>query len=111
MASYTIDLKTTKFLDLFDDIPYKYVKNIIDDDDKPFDIEMEHLECNKIAWSNTKFTFKLSGTFVRGDSLPIIVEKTFEKVLYYNRSSPIGLVILVIEKREELESILNISSN
>lgn len=100
--AYSVLMTTLKYLDLFDDIPYKYVKNIIDDDYEDFDVDIEHLECDQIAWCETKFTFKLS-VDVSGGSMPLMVEKTFEKVLHYNCSSGFALTIMEIQNENEYE--------
>ena len=98
--AYCIPINTMKYLDLFDDIPHKYIKNIIDKDDEYIDVDITDLECDRIAWCNTQFTFKLDIN-VSGGSLPLMVEKTFKRVLHYNNSSGIALTIMNIQDEED----------
>ena len=96
MTSYTINLITMKYLDLFDEIPYKDIKEFIhnDDFDDDYFVEIEHLDCERIAWCDTKITF----TITIND-----IEKTFEKVLHYNNSSPFALAIMELEQEQDEE--------
>ena len=96
MTSYTINLIVMKYLDLFDDLPYKYLKHFIhnDDFDDDYVVEIEHLDCERIAWCDTKITFTLTINDI---------EKTFEKVLHYNQSSPFALAIMELEQEQDEE--------
>jgi hypothetical protein len=49
-----------KELDLFDNISYKYIKDIINNDDDDIEVEIEDLECDRVAWCKTRFTFELN---------------------------------------------------
>jgi hypothetical protein len=70
-----------KDLDLFDNVPYKYIKDFINDDEEQFIVEHEHLPC-ELGWLCTsKFTFELS-------------DETFEFEITYNTSSPYALMML-----------------
>jgi len=79
MANYTdcIPLATAKWLELFDDIPYKYVKKLleknIDEDEYELQVEIEDLP----PFGNrckTSFTFTLDIN-VSGGFLPLMVRK------------------------------------
>ena len=101
---YTID-----YLDLFDDIPFKHVKSIVnqnknEDDwvDFDFEVEIEDVECDRVAWCATKFTFELEIKTTYGS----IHNKTFVVVKEYNGSSPMAMYIgenLYYEDEEEEE--------
>jgi hypothetical protein len=89
-------IETMKKLDLFDDIPYKYIKDIINDDDDCIDVELEEVECDRIAYCKTKFTFKIDLGSGNG-----ILNVNFERE--YNTSSPFALMMLELEEEEEEE--------
>lgn len=59
-------------LDLFDEIPYKWVSESDDDDD--VEVDIVDLECDKPNWCKTQFTFELYWKTQK---------KTFEVVLEY----------------------------
>ena len=95
MWSHIINLKMIKYLDLLDETPYKYIKEFIHKHDEvEYVVEMEHLNCERNGWLETKFTFTIT---ING------IEKTFKKVLHYNNSGPIALAIIEIENEEESE--------
>ena len=48
-----------KKLNLFDDIEYKYIKNIINNDDYLIKVDIEDLDCDRVGWCNKEFKFKL----------------------------------------------------
>jgi len=92
-SSYIINLKMMKYLDLLDEIPYKYIKEFIHKNDEvEYVIEMEHLNCESNGYCETNFTFTIT---ING------IERTFKKVLYYNNSSPTALAIMEIENEGE----------
>ena len=64
-----------KELDLFDDIPYKYIKKIIKRDDDDYEVEIEDLEYDEPDCM-TRFTFELE-IDVSGGYMPIMVDKKF----------------------------------
>ena len=94
MTNYTncLSLKQVDYLELFDDLPYKYVKNLVKmDNETDFEVEIEDIVCDRVGWCETKFTFTISINDI---------DRTFEKVLYYNNSSPIALAIIELEYNE-----------
>ena len=94
-----------KELDLFDDIPYKYIKKIIDHDYDDFEVTIEDLELDIPipAWCKTSFTFKLNIN-VSGGCMPIMVDKKFVVVKEYNSSSAYALMMIdLCEDGEEGE--------
>jgi hypothetical protein len=90
----SLQLSTIQYLDLLDDIPYKYIKNMIDEDDEDYyDVEIADLKCDRIAYCRTQFKLSLKIDIGQG-SLPIYVDKTFIIVKEYNNSSGIALTML-----------------
>ena len=90
----SLKLSTIEYLDLLDDIPYKYIKNMIhEDDEDDYDVEITDLKCDRIAYCKTQFKLTLRIDISQG-SLPIYVDKTFTIVKEYNNSSGIALTML-----------------
>ena len=89
-----LQLSTIEYLDLLDDIPYKYIKNMINEDDEDdYEVEITDLDCCRIAYCRTQFKLTLRINVSQG-SLPIYVDKTFTIVKEYNNSSGIALTML-----------------
>jgi len=94
--TYTNSLKlsTIEYLDLLDDIPYKYIKKMIhEDDDDYYDVEIMDLESERVAYCRTQFKISLKIDISQGSS-PIYVDKTFIIIKEYNNSSGIALTML-----------------
>ena len=93
-----------KELDLFDDIEYKYIKNIIKHDDDDIEVEIEDLDCDcdGLGWCKTRFTFELNIN-VSGGSMPIMVDKEFVVEKEYNGSSIFALTLRNLDDGEEEE--------
>ena len=91
-----------KELDLFDDIEYKYIKNIIKHNDDDIRVEIEDLDCDRVAWCKTRFTFELNIN-VSGGSMPIMVDKEFVVEKEYNGSSIFALTLRNLDDGEEEE--------
>ena len=90
----SLKLSTIEYLDLLDDIPYKYIKNMIhEDDEDDYEVEITDLDCERIAYCKTQFKLSLKIDISQG-SLPIYVNKTFTIVKEYNNSSGIALTML-----------------
>ena len=91
----SLQLSTIEYLDLLDDIPYKYIKKLIheDDDEYVYDVEIIDLDCERVAYCRTQFKLTLRIDISQG-SLPIYVDKTFTIVKEYNNSSGIALTML-----------------
>ena len=89
-----LQLSTIQYLDLLDDIPYKYIKNMIhEDDEDDYDVEITDLECDRVAYCKTQFKLTLRVNISQG-TLPLYVDKTFTIVKEYNNSSGIALTLL-----------------
>ena len=94
--TYTNSLKlsTIEYLDLLDDIPYKYIKKMIhEDDEDDYDVEIMDLESERVAYCRTQFKISLNVDISQGSS-PIYVNKTFIIIKEYNNSSGIALTML-----------------
>ena len=100
-----------EYLGLFDDLPYKYVKSIINccktDEDKmeyDFEVDIEDLDAVNDWTCSTSFTFTLKIDVSRG-SLPLMVDKKFVVIKEYNSSSPMAMYICenLYEEEEEEE--------
>jgi len=90
----SLKLSTIEYLDLLDDIPYKYIKKMIhEDDDDYYDVEIMDLESERVAYCRTQFKISLKIDISQGSS-PIYVDKTFTIVKEYNNSSGIALTML-----------------
>ena len=90
----SLQLSTIEYLDLLDDIPYKYIKNMINEDDEDdYDVEIIDLDCERVAYCRTQFKLSLKIDISQGSS-PLYVDKTFTIVKEYNNSSGIALTML-----------------
>jgi len=91
-----------KELNLFDDISYKYIKNIINYDDNDIKVEIEDLDCDRVCWCKTRFTFEISqGKVYKWDT-----EDTYKKFVVekeYNCSSPYALMMCDLDEESEEE--------
>ena len=97
-----LTISQMKELDLFDNISYKYIKDIIDNDDDAIVVKIEDLDCDRVAWCKTRFTFSLN-VDVSGGSLPIMVDKKFVVEIEYNGSSPYALMMIELNEEDEEE--------
>ena len=91
-------LSTIKYLDLLDDVPYKIIKIMIneddeDNDDETYNVEITDLECDRVCYCKTQFKLTLPVNISQG-TLPLYVDKTFTTVIEYNTSSGVALTIL-----------------
>ena len=90
-------LSTIKYLDLLDDVPYKYIKIMIDeydedDDEDTYDVEITDLESDRVGYCKTQFKLTLQVNISEG-TLPLYVDKTFTSVIEYNNSSYIAMTL------------------
>ena len=91
-----------KELDLFDNISYKYIKNIIKHDDDDIEVEIERLDCDRVAYCRTRFTFKISqGKVYVWDTEDTYKEFVVEKE--YNNSSAYALMMLELYEESDEE--------
>jgi len=97
-----LNMQQIDYLDLFDDIPYKYIKNIIKDEDYELEVEIKDVDCDRVAWCKTKFEFELEINISQG-SLPLYNNKKFSKVIEYNTSSAMALFMMDLQIQDESE--------
>ena len=101
---YTNILLVSQILELklFDDIPFKYIKNIIKNDDDEIDVEIKHLNCHRgVTWCKARFIFKLRyelcGHVMTYEDKKFVVDKE------YNGSSAFALMMCNLYNDEEEE--------
>jgi len=103
--NYTITLDDAKYLDLFDDIPYKHLKDCYVNDDTNknddfLDVEITDLPCDRIAYSKVKIIMQI------GYIYDIMFGEThyrnlkYEKIFEYNNSSGLALKLMEIMNNE-----------
>ena len=89
-----------KDLDLFDNIPYKYIKNIINEDEDDIDVVIDDMKSERVAYCKTKFTFEISqGKMYIWDD-----EDRYEKFVVekeYNGSSAYALMMCGLDEEDE----------
>ena len=107
---HTIGLIDAKYLELFDDIPYKYLKDCyanddIDKNDEELDIEITELPCDRIAYCKTQIDFEIR--FIYDIRFNETYYKTikYSKLIEYNSSSGIALKLLDIKGDDDLSDI------
>ena len=100
----SLQLSTIEYLDLLDDIPYKYIKKMIhEDDEDDYDVEIMDLESERVAYCRTQFKISLKIDISQGSS-PIYVDKTFIIIKEYNNSSGIALTMLDLYEEDSDDS-------
>ena len=98
-----LQLSTIEYLDLLDDIPYKYIKKMIhEDDEDDYEVEITDLKCDRIAYCKTQFKLTLRIDISQGSS-SLYVDKTFTIVKEYNNSSGIALTMLDLYEEDDEE--------
>ena len=91
----TINYHAIEYLDLFDDLPYKYVKSIVRDggDYYELDVEIEDIECDRAPlYCSIKISFELEIDVSQG-YMPMMVTKSFQVIKEYNGSSPMAMFV------------------
>ena len=94
-------VSTMKNLDLFDNISYKYIKDIIDDDDNEIDVEIKDLDCDRIAYCKTQFKFSIPQLIDERFGEKYYKDATFNVVKEYNGSSGFACIMLELQEEEE----------
>jgi hypothetical protein len=97
-----LTISQMKKLGLFDNIEYKYIKNIIENDEDEIDIEIEDIKSNNEWTCKTRFTFKISqGKVYVWDTEDTY--KTFVVEQVYNGSSPYAYMMMDLYGWDENE--------
>ena len=97
-----LTISQMKKLNLFDNISYKYIKDIINNDDDDIEVEIEYLDCDRVAWCKPRFTFEIS----QGKVYPWDTEDTYKKFVVekeYNSSSAYALMMLELQEEDDEE--------
>ncbi len=104
ITTYTncLMISQMKELDLFDNISYKYIKDIINRDYDDIEVEIEDLACDRECYCKTRFTFELNIN-VSGGCMPIMVDKEFVVEQEYNGSSAYALMMCQLQDVDESE--------
>lgn len=105
--SNCISLNDALYFDLFDEIPYRQVKQFfeknVDRDEYDFEVEIEDLPCDRPAYGKVQFSFTLTVDINVNGSLSIMRPKQFTKILEYNTSSGYALKLIDLQEEEEGE--------
>lgn len=94
---------TMKDMNLFDDIDYKYIKNIINDDEDEIKIEIKTMDCDRVAYCKTKFTFCIPQLIDQSFGEKFYRDMEFTVIKEYNGSSMFALMMINLEEDEEDE--------
>ena len=87
---YTLTVSQMKELDLFDNFAYKYIKDIVreDNDGVTYQVEIEYLECDEFDLCKTRFTFDKNE-----NETYVGYENTVSIVREYNKESAYGIML------------------
>jgi len=90
-------VKQARYFNLFDNVQYKYVRELINDDDNEIDVEIKDLPCDRACYGKVSFKFKLRCDVCPG-SLSIWKTSTFTVELEYNTSSPYAFALIELQE-------------
>ena len=99
----TLLISTMKKLELFDNISYKYIKDIIEDDEDYYDVKIENLPYDRVCYCKTKFTFSIPQLIDERFGEKYYKDATFNVIKEYNTSSYFGLMMCELEEEEKEE--------
>lgn len=98
-SNYTnvISINQALYFDLFDDISYKWLKLVLDPaldrEEYDFEVEIEDLPCDRLAFCKIKFTFELQIEEDERLGEKYYKTKKFSKTIEYNGSSAFALTL------------------
>ena len=92
-----------KNLNLFDDIPYKYIKDIIKNDEDDIEVEIEDIDCDRECYCKTRFEFSIPQLYDERFGEKYYKDATFTIVKEYNSSSAFALMLCGLDEEEEEE--------
>lgn len=90
-----------KELDLFDNISYKYIKDIINNEDDEIDVEIKDLECDRVCFCKTQFKFIIPQLYDESFGEKYYKDATFTLVKEYKGSSIFAFMMWELEEDEE----------
>ncbi len=96
-------VSTMKKLDLFDNISYKYIKDIINDDDVLIEVEIKDLDCDRFGYCKTRITFSIPQLIDERFGEKYYKDKKFVVETEYYGSSEFALIMLLLQKEDEEE--------
>ena len=110
-----ITMEMALYFDLFDDINYKWLKEVLDPnmdkDEYDFEVEIEDMKIDieegeewKSVYCKTKFTFDLRMLYDESFGEKYYHTKSFTKIIEYNGSSGIALTLMNLYEEEETET-------
>ena len=99
--SYTISLNDAKYFDLFDDIPYKYLKDCYanddtDKNDEQLDIEIIELPCDRIAYNKVRINFEIRFIYDIRFNENYYKTLKYSKLIEYSNCGGIALKLIEI---------------
>ena len=96
-------IETMKKLDLFDNISYKHIKDIINNDDDGIDVSMEDVECERIAYCKTRFAFKIDSRTDGGNGGILNVDFVME----YSACGYYALMLIDLQTNDDVGDMLS----
>tara|TARA_R110002051_G_scaffold124347_1_gene197497 strand:+ start:174 stop:542 length:369 start_codon:yes stop_codon:yes gene_type:complete len=97
-------IETMKKLDLFDDLPYKYIKDVINNDDDGIDVSMLNLECENPGYCKTRFAFKIDSRIDGGVDYGILnvdFQREYSSCGYY------ALLLIDLQTNDDVGDMLS----
>jgi hypothetical protein len=98
---FTIEMM--KKLDLFDNISYKHIKDIINNDDDGIDVSMLNLECENPGYCKTRFAFKIDSRIDGG--IGSILNVDFE--MEYSACGYYALMLIDLQTNDDVGDMLS----
>jgi len=102
-----INVNDALYFDLFDEVPYKWLKEVFaedtDKDDYDFEVEITDVKPSDLSFKtcSTMFEFELRMLYDESFGEKYYHRKTFTKVIEYGASSPLGLKLMYMNNYEE----------
>ena len=102
-----INITDALYLDLFDDINYKWLKEVLDPnmdrDEYDFEVEIEDIPFQHTGYITTNFTFELRMLNYERFGRKYYHTKSFTKIFEYTPNSPLGISISNMYEEDEDE--------
>ena len=98
---FTIEMM--KKLDLFDNISYKHIKDIINNDDDGIDVSILNLECDNPGYCKTRFAFKIDSRTDGGNGGILNVDFVME----YSACGYYALLLIDLQTNDDVGDMLS----